>query len=166
MHMLDSLFVEAQRRPTRTALDIAGLAAPYALASYIAYIFLWYLPFKFAPGSYLFQVLEDWAGLAWFEPHFRYLTGSLEALAAVLLFIPGLQVAGGALALGLMSGAIFFHVFTPLGIDPYNDGGKLFTEACIVWLFSLSILVIRRREILPLIRRLVVDPRIEARLRR
>jgi hypothetical protein len=166
MHMLEQFLLEANRRPARTALDIGRLALPYALACYVAYIFLWYLPFKFAPGSHLFQVLEDWSQLTWFEPHFRYLTGSVEALAAVLLFIPGLQVAGGALALGIMSGAIFFHLFTPLGIDPYNDGGKLFTEACIVWLCSLAILAIRRHEILPLIRRLVVDPRIEARLRR
>lgn len=166
MSTLASFLVEANHRPTRAALEVGSIALPYALASYVAYIFLWYLPFKFAPGSYLFQVLEDWSGLAWFEPHFRYLTGSVEALAAVLLFIPGLQVAGATMGLGIMSGAIFFHVFTPLGIDPYNDGGKLFTEACMVWLCSLTILVIRRGEILPLLRRLVVDPRVAMRLGR
>lgn len=165
MSTLDHLAGTTVQQPARTALDVTRVVLPYALAAYIAYIFLYYLPFKFAPGSYLFQVLEDWAGLAWFEPHGRYLTGSLEALAACLLFIPGLQVAGAGMALGIMSGAIFFHLFTPLGIDPYNDGGKLFTEACVVWLFSVAILWIRRHEIRPLLGRLLVDPNIGARRR-
>ena len=81
-------------------------------------------------------------------------------MASLLLFIPGLQVAGAAVAFGTMTGAIFFHVFTPLGIDPYNDGGKLFTEACTVWAFAVAILVMRRREILPLLARLATDPRL------
>jgi hypothetical protein len=45
-----------------------------------------------------------------------------------------------------MSGAIFFHLVSPLGIDPYGDGGVLFKEACAVWLSSLAILAIRRRQ--------------------
>ena len=138
---------------------VAYLLLPYVLAAYIAYILLWYLPFKFAPDSYLFQVLEDWIGLPAFEPYFRYFTGGVEAVASLLLLIPGLQVAGALVAFGTMTGAIFFHVATPLGIDPYNDGGKLFTEACTVWIFALAIIVVRRNEILPLLLRLIADPR-------
>jgi hypothetical protein len=59
-----------------------------------------------------------------------------------------------------MAGAIGFHLFTPLGIDPYNDGGTLFKEACTNVAFSAAILVMRRHEILPLLRRLVTDPRL------
>jgi hypothetical protein len=68
-------------------------------------------------------------------------------------------VAGAAVAFATMAGAIGFHLFTPLGIDPYNDGGTLFKEACTNLVFSAAILAIRRREILPLLRRLVTDPR-------
>jgi hypothetical protein len=150
----------AAERPLPAALIAARVALPWLLAAYIAYILLWYLPFKFHPESYLFQVLEDWAGLPWFEPHFRYLTGGVEAVASLLLLIPGLQVAGAAVAFATMTGAIFFHVLTPLGIDPYNDGGKLFTEACTLWVFSLAILFLRRDEILPLLKRLATDPRL------
>ncbi|HEX6015759.1 MAG TPA: hypothetical protein VFY87_28935 [Geminicoccaceae bacterium] len=160
MTTIDAILARATERPASTARRAANVLLPYALAGYIAYILLWYLPFKFAPESYLFQVLEDWAGLPWFEPHFRYYTGGVEAMASLLLFVPGLQVAGAAVAFGTMTGAIFFHVFTPLGIDPCNDGGKLFTEACTLWVFSLAILVLRRDEILPLLRRLVTDPRL------
>jgi uncharacterized membrane protein YphA (DoxX/SURF4 family) len=132
---------------------------PYLLAIFIAYVFLRYLPFKFAKGSHLFQVLEDWSGLAWFEPHGRYLTGGAELLACILLFIPRLQSLGGLLSLALMTGAIFFHVFTPLGIDPYNDGGKLFTQAVGVWFSGLIIMYLRRDEFLPLLKHLGTDPK-------
>lgn len=131
---------------------------PYVLAVFIAYVFLKYLPYKFATGSHLFQVLEDWSGLAWFEPHGRFLIGGAELLACILLFIPRLQALGGLLALALMSGAIFFHVFTPLGIDPYNDGAKLFTQAVGVWFAGLFIVYLRKDEYLPILRYLIVDP--------
>jgi hypothetical protein len=142
-----------------TARTVAWLALPYLLAAYIAYILLWYLPFKFYSESYLFQVLEDSLGVPWFEPWFRYFTGGVEAVTALLLFIPGLQVAGAALAFATMGSAICLHLFTALGIDPYNDGGTLFKEACTNLVFAAAILALRRDEILPLARRLVTDPR-------
>jgi len=132
---------------------------PYALALYIAEIFLRYLPFKFSTGrNPIFSTLETWSGLEWVEPHGRFFTGGVELLAVVLLFIPGLQVAGALLAFGVMGGAIASHLFTSLGIDPFNDGGKLFKEAVTVWLFAGVILGLRRREILPFLRALVIDP--------
>ena len=150
------------RTGTSSALAVAGLILPYALAAYIAYILLWYLPFKFYPDSFLFQVLEDWVGLPWFEPYFRYFTGAIEGLTSFLLLVPGLQVAGAAMACATMGSAIFFHLASPLGVDPYHDGGVLFREACTNFVFSIAILAIRRHEILPLLRRLVTDPRVAA----
>ena len=140
-----------------TALRIV---APYLMAAYIAYILGWYLPFKFAPESYLFQVLEDWAGRDWVEPYFRYLTGTVEGLTVVLLFVPGLQVLGAGMAFVTMASAISLHLFTPLGVDPYNDGGTLFKEAIANLVLSAAILVIRRHEILPLARLFLSDPRL------
>jgi hypothetical protein len=40
-----------------------------------------------------------------------------------------------------MSGAVSFHLFTPLGIDPNNDGGGLFAMAVVVWLSSIAMLI-------------------------
>jgi hypothetical protein len=159
MTSIDAILARATERPAGAAVRALSLLLPYALAACIAYILLWYLPFKFYPDSYLFQVLEDWVGLPWFEPYFRYVTGGVEAVASLLLFIPGLQVAGAAVAFGTMTGAIFFHLFTPLGVDPYHDGGTLFKEACTNLVLSAAILIIRRHEILPLLKRLVTDPR-------
>lgn len=46
-----------------------------------------------------------------------------------------------------MSGAIFFHLANPLGIDPYHDGGGLFTEACEVLASALFIVFALRAEL-------------------
>ena len=131
------------------SLDTVLGAVAWALAAFIAYIFIYYLQFKFTghPGSVeLFTTLTDWLGLHGHEKFMRIGTGSMELVASVLLFIPETQVVGAALALAIMSGAIFFHLVSPLGIDPYGDGGVLFKEACAVWLSSLAILAIRRRQ--------------------
>jgi uncharacterized membrane protein YphA (DoxX/SURF4 family) len=131
------------------SLDTVLGAVAWVLAVFIAYIFIYYLQFKFTghPGSVeLFTTLTDWLGLHGHEKFMRIGTGSMELVASVLLFIPATQVVGAALALAIMSGAIFFHLVSPLGIDPYGDGGVLFKEACAVWLSSLAILAIRRRQ--------------------
>jgi hypothetical protein len=71
--------------------------------------------------------------------------GSFELVSSTMLLIgaawsPGrfLQVAGAAPGLGVISGAIFFHLFTPLGVAVINtggttDGGELLVLACGVW---------------------------------
>lgn len=155
----DDLRSRAAEQPLATAWLLARVALPWVLAAYIVYILMWYLPFKFYPESYLFQVLEDSLGFPWFEPYFRYFTGGVEAVACLLLVIPGLQVAGAAVSFATMGGAILLHLFTALGVDPYNDGGTLFKEACTNLVFAAIILWLRRDEILPLLRRLVTDPR-------
>ena len=66
--------------------------------------------------------------------------------------------AGAALGLGVISGAIFFHLFTPLGIavintDGSSDGGELFMLACGVWISCAVLLWIRRDVWLALIKK-------------
>jgi uncharacterized membrane protein YphA (DoxX/SURF4 family) len=146
---------------------VLGVVA-WALAAFIAYIFLYYLQFKFTghQGSVdLFTTLTDWLGLHGHEKLMRIGTGTAELIASVLLFIPATQVLGAALSLGIMSGATFFHLASPLGVDPYNDGGVLFKEACAVWLSSLVILAIRRRQAVELAERYLPFLPIPARLR-
>ncbi len=119
-------------------------------ALFIAGILLWDEQYKLTgnPGSvWLFTVLSDWLFLHGYEKPFRLLVASAEITASVLVVIPPTRMWGALLALGIMSGAIFFHVVSPLGIDPYNDGASLFKEACEVWLASLFILLVYRREV-------------------
>lgn len=46
-----------------------------------------------------------------FPPYFRFLIGGLEAVAAVMIFIPGLAFAGLALAGIIMAGAVATLVY-------------------------------------------------------
>jgi hypothetical protein len=142
---------------------------PWPLAAFIAYIFVYYLQFKFTghPGSVqLFTTLTDWLGFHGYEKVMRIGTGSMELVASILLFIPATQVVGAVLALGIMTGAIFFHLVSPLGIDPYGDGGVLFKQACAVWLSSVAILALRRHEAVVLLERYLpfvpIPPRLRA----
>jgi uncharacterized membrane protein YphA (DoxX/SURF4 family) len=80
------------------------------------------------------------------EPWGRIGSGIVELLAAILLFIPAATWLGAILALGSMTGAIFFHL-TKLGIEVMDDGGLLFMLACIVFIFSASILWFQRKKI-------------------
>lgn len=128
----------------------------WAAALYIAYILLWYEQYKLTGDSgsvWLFTVLSDWLGIHGYEAPFRLGVGIAEIVAALLVLWPRTRIPGAALALGIMSGAIFFHTVSPLGIDPYKDGGKLFTEACCVWLSSAYILIVYRAEALALVER-------------
>jgi len=141
---------------------------PWLLAAFIAYIFIFYLQYKFTghPGSVdLFTTLTDWLGFHGYEKVMRIGTGSTELVASILLFIPATQVLGAALSLAIMTGAIFFHLFSPLGIDPYGDGGILFKQACGVWVSSLVILVLRRKEAISLIDRYAPFLPVPAKLR-
>jgi hypothetical protein len=132
---------------------------PWLLALWIAYIFVWYLQYKFtgAEGSvWLFTVLTDWLGVPGYEKIMRIGVGSAELMAAILVLIRPTQVIGAVMSVAIMAGAIFFHVVSPLGIDPYEDGGRLFAEACLVLLAGLAILWLRRGEAIALARRLPV----------
>jgi uncharacterized membrane protein YphA (DoxX/SURF4 family) len=117
----------------------------WALSFYIACVFIQSLFFKFTGAEesiYIFSTLRAWSGIALFEPAGRFIIGSCELVASILLFIPCLRIFGAALAIGIMSGAIFFHLFTPLGVVILGDGGELFTLACGVWISGWMILAL------------------------
>jgi hypothetical protein len=52
--------------------------------------------------------------------------------------------------MGIMAGAIVFHLFTPLGVDPYGDGGQLFKEACFTFIVAGIVAFLRRDALLSL----------------
>jgi hypothetical protein len=80
------------------------------------------------------------------EPWGRIGSGVAEVIAVILLLIPSTAVYGAILSLGVISGAIFFHL-TKLGIVVEGDGGLLFYLAVTVFVLSLVILFIRRAQI-------------------
>ena len=130
-------------------------------ALYAAHIMLWYLQFKLpgAEGSVmLFNILADWLWISGYEKPFRLTVAIAELIASILLIIPRTRMLGGLLTFGLMSGAIFFHTVSPLGIDPYGDGGALFKEACWTWLSAVIVIAIYRREVAELVAGLMARP--------
>jgi len=76
--------------------------------------------------------------------------GSVELIAASLILYPATRLWGAILGLGVMSGAIFFHLFTPLGVDRIvdatgnTDGGVLFYMACGVWFSCIGLIYINK----------------------
>lgn len=122
----------------------------WMLSAYIAAVFVQSLFFKFtgAPESiYIFSTLRDWSGIALFEPAGRWIIGLCELIASILLFMPRTRIFGAALAIGIMTGAIFFHLFSPIGVVILGDGGELFTLACGVWISGWIILALSQSEI-------------------
>jgi len=107
-----------------------------------AIILLQTLFFKFtaAPESvYIFSEIG-------MEPWGRIGIGVMELIVSILILIPATTLFGAMLGVGLMAGAIFFHI-TKLGISVQNDGGQLFIYALIVLLSSVAIIIIRRDEL-------------------
>jgi uncharacterized membrane protein YphA (DoxX/SURF4 family) len=99
-----------------------------------------YFKFSAAPESiYIFSKLG-------MEPWGRIGTGILELIAGILLLIPGTTVFGALLAIGLMTGAIFFHL-TKLGISVQNDGGQLFIYALFVFVSCIALVIIHRNDL-------------------
>ncbi|MDB5470368.1 MAG: hypothetical protein JWR84_1928 [Caulobacter sp.] len=145
---------------------------PDAMALFMAVIFLDSLRYKFTDHpktQVIFGRLDGWAGTLGFPGLFghtglfsQYVIGSIELLAAGLLIL-GLHPrfkhlqAGGALAgLLVMTGAVSFHLFTPLGVDPNGDGGGLFAAACTNLAFAVVLLLgFRRAALMELIGRVV-----------
>jgi hypothetical protein len=69
-----------------------------------------------AESRHIFQIVGDCLGIGIFEPYGGFLVGVAELLAPVLLLIPATQVFVVIPGLGIVSGAITFHLVTPLGI--------------------------------------------------
>lgn len=67
-----------------------------------------------------------------FGQWFRYLTGALEVLGAVLLLIPRTSGLGALLMVGVMVGAVFTHLFI-IGGSPVVPLVLLIVAAIIAW---------------------------------
>ena len=144
-------------------------AALWALTLYIAFVFIQSLFFKFTDSpetQYIFGTLNAWGAGLGFPGLFahggifsQYVVGTAELFASTALLVgaiarkPLIHGAGALLSIGVISGAIFFHLFTPLGVQVLNvdgtlDGGELFALACGVWVAAAAILWLRHEELL------------------
>jgi hypothetical protein len=150
-----------------TPMDWIRRHGHWFLTLYVAFVFIQSLFFKFTNSPetiYIFEgKLDPWAaslGLpGLFAPGGIFsakVVGGVELLASVLLLVGAAMVGrrlwqalGAAIGLGVISGAIFFHLFTPLSVavvntDGSSDGGELFILACGVWVACAALLWMRR----------------------
>ena len=146
---------------------------PWAAALFITAIFLDSLRFKFTGHNtpeHIFTTLRDWSGIGLFYPAGPWVIGLGELLSSLLVLIIPLalffmgkkealyksQFLGALLAFGIMSGAIVFHLFTPLGINTPTEwagdkvtaeGPALFIAACITWACAVLIMLWRKSDL-------------------
>lgn len=78
--------------------------------------------------------------------------GIIELITAVLLVNKKTSLIGAILSVGVISAAIFFHL-TILGIEVMNDKGLLFYMAIAVFVLSVLILMINKKEVVVLIKK-------------
>ena len=143
--------------------------AVIVLSIYICFVFIQSLFFKFtyAPETqHIFNTLDAWASTTFGieglfvppGPFNAYVIGSAELVAslfllsALLLKKPLFTFVGALLSFGIISGAISFHLFTPLGINVQGDGGTLFGLAVGVWMSSVILLFLKKESALSLLK--------------
>jgi uncharacterized membrane protein YphA (DoxX/SURF4 family) len=118
------------------------IAITWVLRLLAAMIMLQTLYFKFSGAEesiYIFTTIH-------MEPWGRYGIGVMELIASVLILYPRTTGIGALLGIGLMSGAIFFHL-TKLGIVVKDDGGQLFIYCLLVLASCFALVILQRKEI-------------------
>ena len=123
------------------------VAVIWVLRLVAAVIMLQTLFYKFSGSDesiYIFKTLG-------MEPYGRIGSGVMELIASILILYPKTTVYGAVLAIGLMAGAIFFHL-TKLGLVVMDDGGQLFIYALLVFLSSVALVIIYRHQLYSLIK--------------
>ncbi len=152
-----------------------GTIASWIIVIWICKVFLSSLPYKFSgdPDTiHIFSTIGAWMtatlsiGLGeFFTQYGAILVGSVELFTSLLLLSPLIIIIisqfigksqelfrekahalGGIIASSVMTGAVFFHLFTPLGIEVLNhgesDGGSLFMTAVSILVLGLVLCVI------------------------
>lgn len=146
-------------------------------AVWMSYVFLASLSYKFTKHpdtQHIFGTIGDWLGTflgtgigELFKNFGSYVIGSFELLTAIVLLLPALlwlisklngsyfgitrrkfHMIGGLMAAAVMTGAVFFHLVSPLGIEVLHngesDGGSLFYAAASILVLGILLFVINR----------------------
>ncbi len=106
-----------------------------------AVIMLQTLYFKFTAQSESVQLFT----ILGMEPWGRIGTGVAELIASILILVPRTTLLGALLGLGLMCGAIFFHL-TKLGIY-FGGDAVLFSYAVICFACCAALIILYRKNI-------------------
>lgn len=152
----------------------------WAIVLWTSKVFLSSLPYKFSnhpDTQYIFGTIGDWLGSlispaigGLFARFGAYVVGSFELLTSLVLLLPALlwviarvqhrpfagvrarfHRIGGLLASAVMAGAVFFHLFSPLGIvvrhEGQSDGGSLFYAALSILILGPVLSMLNRKSV-------------------
>ena len=142
---------------------------PLVLAVFVVLVFIQSLFFKFTGSQesvIFFETVGRWMSeiplfvliADGFKNYGSVLIGIVELVASVLILIPATRAWGALAGLGVMSGYIFCHLATPLGVNRVidaagnTDGGVLFFVACGVWLSCAALIYVNRHQLSSLAR--------------
>lgn len=147
----------------------------WLIVLWICKVFLFSLPYKFTlhpDTQHIFGTIGQWvkdyigeAGGTLFMNYGSYAVGGVELITSLILLSPTLffvfkkvgflsvipninlvHATGGALASTVMAGAVFFHLFTPLGVEVIHqgkgDGGSLFYAAVSILVLGFVMAII------------------------
>jgi len=147
----------------------------WLIVLWVSKVFLFSLPYKFTlhpDTQHIFGTIGEWMkGLlgeaigSWFSNYGSYAVGTVELIISLILLLPALlwlltkikvlrhvpsqfvlHATGGLLAVFVMSGAVFFHLVTPLGIEVIHEGqsdnGSLFYAATSIVFLGLLLFII------------------------
>ena len=147
----------------------------WIIALWAAKVFLSSIPYKFSghpDTEHIFGTIGEWlkgfigdAAGGFFSEHGAIIIGSAELIASVILLSPVvfwllnkmklvsdkpyrsvMHSLGGLMAAGIMAGAVFFHLVSPLGVEVLHegksDGGSLFYAALSILILGLILFVI------------------------
>ncbi len=150
----------------------------WIMALWMCKVFLFSIPYKFTnhpDTQHIFGTIGQWisdtinTGLgSLFSAYGAYVVGSFELLTSLVLLAPALvwviskvggsgnqgvraqlHKLGGLMAAGVMAGAAFFHLATPLGVEVLHqgvsDGGSLFYAAVSILICGVIMFVINSK---------------------
>lgn len=142
---------------------------------WMCFVFLVSLPYKFTlhpDTQHIFGTIGNWLGTFFgetvgslFSNYGSYVIGGVELLTSIVLLLPILlwvisklngsffgvtrrrfHMIGGLMASAVMAGAVFFHLFSPLGIEVLHEGqsdnGSLFYKAVSILVLGFVLFII------------------------
>lgn len=165
-----------------TGLSLKSLFTVVA-SFWISKVFITSLFYKFgnSPDTiYIFSTIGEWIGGflgvglgSFFSLHAAKIIGSFELVSSVILLLSSFSLLlsrftsccskercfsgfalAGCLSASLMFGAIFFHIFSPLGIEVLHegksDGGSLFYAAISIFALGIFLFLTYKKHLIKL----------------
>ena len=116
------------------------------LALIVAAGFFFFGVQKFGAENIVFETIAEKSGISLFEPVIRMLTGVAEIATAILILIPRTRLLGALAGLGVLAGAIGFHLSPWLGINVPGIGHGLFFTALGLTVLTATLFVLLKKQ--------------------